>query len=509
MANLSTVERWRLIVPDDLYRQLHHHLFPGDHDEHGAVIVAGIAESKSEVRLLTREIFLAADGIDYVPGKRGYRMLKAGFIADRIAMCGTEKLAYLAIHNHSGYDSVQFSSDDLQSHRRGYPALLDIAQGMPVGALVLAENAVAGSIWLSSERQIELSEAVVVGGSRRRLTAAPIGQSQECSPAYDRQTRLFGEAGQAILGRAKVGVIGLGGAGSLIAEYLGRLGVGSFVLVDPDRAELSNLPRLTGASHWDASGWLAGGRYSGWLTRLTRRFAKPKVLMARRNILRANPHARVEAIVGNFLEADIAARFTDCDYLFLAADTMRARLLFNAIVHQYLIPGVQVGAKVQADRDTGEITDVFSVVRPVTPESGCLLCNGLISAAKLQEESISERERRGQRYVDDPDIAAPSVITLNAVAVAHATNDFLFYMTGLRDPDVPKSFMRFHPRNRQVWSDEPRKSQTCLECGQGSRSRLARGDARRLPVIERTSVQRDERTSSAVPWYRRISGAKN
>ena len=29
-----------------------------------------------------------------------------------------------------------------------------------------------------------------------------------------------------ILGRAKVGIIGLGGAGSLIAEYLGRLGVG-------------------------------------------------------------------------------------------------------------------------------------------------------------------------------------------------------------------------------------------------------------------------------------------
>ena len=39
----------------------------------------------------------------------------------------------------------------------------------------------------------------------------------------------------------------------------------------------------------------------------------------------------------------------DCDYLFLAADTMRARLLFNAIVHQYLVPGVQVGAKVHED----------------------------------------------------------------------------------------------------------------------------------------------------------------
>ena len=64
---------------------------------------------------------------------------------------------------------------------------------------------------------------------------------------------------------------------------------------------------------------------------------------------------------------------------------MRARLLFNAIVHQYLIPGVQVGAKVRVDRATGEVLDAFSVVRPVTSDSGCLLCSGLINSAKLQE----------------------------------------------------------------------------------------------------------------------------
>ena len=259
MANLSSVKRrWRLIVPDDLYRRLHHHLFPGDHDEHGAIIVAGMAESKSEIRLLARELFLAADGIDYVPGKRGYRMLKAGFIADRIAMCGTERLVYLAVHNHGGYDSVQFSSDDQRSHHRGYPALLDIAQGMPVGALVFAENAGAGSIWLSSERQIELSETIVVGGSRRRLTAAPIRQSETCSPAYDRQARLFGDAGQAILGQAKVGIIGLGGAGSLIAEYLGRLGVGIICARGPGPCRAMQFCRGSrephSGTHWSGSG---------------------------------------------------------------------------------------------------------------------------------------------------------------------------------------------------------------------------------------------------------------
>ena len=55
--------------------------------------------------------------------------------------------------------------------------------------------------------------------------------------------------------------------------------------------------------------------------------------MARRNIYRANPKAIVTAIFADYLLADVATKFIDCDYLFLAADTMQARLLFNAMVH--------------------------------------------------------------------------------------------------------------------------------------------------------------------------------
>jgi ThiF family len=245
--------------------------------------------------------------------------------------------------------------------------------------------------------------------------------------------------------------------------------------------------------------WLADETNPKWLRSLAIRLAQPKVLLARRNILRANRRARVDAIFGNFLEADIAAKFIDCDYLFLAADTMRARLLFNAIVHQYLIPGVQVGAKVQVDRTTGEVLDAYSVVRPVTPETGCLLCNKLINSAKLQGESISEIDRRRQRYIDEPEIVAPSVITLNAVAVSHAADDFLFYMTGLRDPVAPSSYFRVQPRSRRTWFDEPRKSPACPECGSNSDSRLARGDARRLPTIETLGLSAAPLPGASVP----------
>jgi tRNA A37 threonylcarbamoyladenosine dehydratase len=65
----------------------------------------------------------------------------------------------------------------------------------------------------------------------------------EADPAYDRQARLFGDRGQALLATLKVGVIGAGGAGLLLLQWLAHLGVGHLVAVDPDRLETSNLPR--------------------------------------------------------------------------------------------------------------------------------------------------------------------------------------------------------------------------------------------------------------------------
>ncbi len=472
---------WRILIPEGLYAKLHAHLFPDDRDEHGAVILAGVAETEHEVRILARELHLATDGRDYVPGKRGYRMLRAEFINDRVLKARDERLVYLAIHNHAGTNAVAFSGDDLHSHERGYPALLQIARGMPVGALVFAKGAIAGDIWISDSCRVPLVGATIVGRRRQLLTPRPSTDSLRTDPCYDRQVRLFGDRGQDILTKAKVAIVGLGGVGSLLAEILARLGVGHFVLIDPDRTESSNLPRLIGATRWDVAPKFLEETSWGWLRPIERLLSRRKTSLARRNIRRANRGARVQAFATDIVEPDVVEHLKDCDYIFLAADTMRARRIFNAIVHQYLIPGVQIGAKVNSDK-TGTVGDVYAVTRPVTPESGCLLCSRFINPAKLQEELSSEEERRVQRYVNDEDVVAPSVITLNALASAQAANDFLFYMTGLTKENASLSYMYFRPLHREVSWDQPPARNDCLDCGRSERSRFARGGGKSLPV---------------------------
>jgi molybdopterin/thiamine biosynthesis adenylyltransferase len=376
-------------------------------------------------------------------------------------------------------DRVGFSGDDLASHERGYPALLDIVNGPPVGALVYARAAVAGSIWLPDGQRLALDHSTILTSGRVTLRDQPRDVRQSREVRYDRQARLFGAAGQAILQDATVAIVGLGGAGSILAELLGRLGVGRFLLVDPDRADLSNLPRLIGARRTDvllSEGQLAGLPFGHLLARLRRR----KVDLAARNIRMANPKARIERIAGNVVDQSVAHRLLEADFIFLAADEMGARLVVNAIAQQYLIPAVQVGARVVTDPVSGAVDDVYAVCRPMFPQSGCLWCNGLIDSARLAEELTDIRQAKTQAY--GAETPAPSVASLNALATADAVNLFQFHMTGLAQTGMHRHWRRYRPLKGDVRLDEPRRDPVCTECGHGPGGRYARGSNLQLPT---------------------------
>src|SRR5271170_3456618 len=114
MAEITVKMRMAGGAFDKLYR----HLFPGDRDEHAAVLLCGVQNSDSGMRLLVREVIIAQEGTDFVHSKRGYKELTAAFVAKWARFCANSNLAYIAVHNHFEGNTVCFSRNDMESHER-------------------------------------------------------------------------------------------------------------------------------------------------------------------------------------------------------------------------------------------------------------------------------------------------------------------------------------------------------------------------------------------------------
>lgn len=130
-------------------------------------------------------------------------------------------------------------------------------------------------------------------------------------PDYSRQTQLkdIGPAGQARLAASRVLVVGLGGLGSPVLQYLAGAGVGVLGLVESDALEASNLHRQPIYALSDVGA--------------------PKIELARAAVARLNPSVRIEAHpvrldAGNALELVRAY-----DLVIDCSDNFRTKFLVN------------------------------------------------------------------------------------------------------------------------------------------------------------------------------------
>jgi ThiF family len=458
------MSRWTATILERDYDALHGQLFQPDHDEHAAFLYAGLAETERGRRLLVRRVVPVA-GHEFVPSNRGaYRQIvpravaRAALECDELGLC----LLWAHSHPHSG-DAVDFSGDDLAAHVYAHPALIDMTHDRPVTGLVFGENSVAGEIWAAGEEPTRLTSLRVVGRNLKTLTPRPrhVGATAQ---RFARQVLMFGAPGQQILRDMTVAVVGAGGGGSLLVEMLAHLGVGRIVVIDYDVVDETNLSRIVGATPTDV------GRL--------------KVDVAHDLAARIDPDVVVDAVYGDIAYVDDARRLVDADFAFLATDNILSRYAFNLVCHQFLIPGIQVGAKVTGDA-VGGIELIHVMERPVTLQDACLDCSGAIPADALTREQLSPEARRAQGYVDGDDgadIEEPSVITLNSISTSLAATDFLLMATGLMPKDTGFEASAYYPQERELRARAAVKRSTCRFCGDGEKSALARGDLKALSL---------------------------
>src|SRR5215467_11651562 len=131
------------------------------------------------------------------------------------------------------------------------------------------------------------------------------------SDRYARQEILpeVGAEGQRRLAAATVLVVGAGGLGCAVLQYLTAAGVGSLIVVDPDRVEESNLHRQP-------------------LYRMSD-IGQPKVAAARAALAALNPAIRIEAICDRFSSVNAARLVEAADVAIDAADSFAVTYLLS------------------------------------------------------------------------------------------------------------------------------------------------------------------------------------
>lgn len=174
--------------------------------------------------------------------------------------------------------------------------------------------------------------------------------------------REIGGEGQRRLLDAKVAVIGAGGIGSPLIQYLAAAGIGSLRIIDDDRVSLSNLQRQTLFSSGDEG--------------------QPKVERARAAVHALNPDVAVEEI-GMRISPDNAGHLlAGADVIVDGSDNFPTRLAVSDAATDLRVPLVS--------SSVGQFEGQLGVYRGWEPHLPCYRC--LVgNDPGLPEQSCSEQ----------------------------------------------------------------------------------------------------------------------
>lgn len=377
--------------------------------------------------------------------------------ADALAAVKRSGHSLIDVHTHPfSDDQVRFSSFDLEQ----LPAFARYVRlkmpGRPVGALVLGRRGYDGLLWRSDAP--EPLRVVPVGACEESRELQIAGESPTNAPGearFDRQVRALGAAGQARLRNLRVAIVGLGGTGSQIVQQLAHLGVRDFILVDDDRVDLTNLPRLAGARWWDAT------------------FRTRKTQVAARQIRRLGRGAVVRRIAGlRSREALHALR--GVDLIVGCVDNDGARLIMSEFAAAHLVPYLDIGVSItRVDEDAW----IGGRVAFHVPSGPCLACADEIDFAEAGHDLESEALRgiRLERGYAEDRAVEPALMPLNTVCVGLAMVELLAFVTGVR-PVQP--FARYDANSDRIVIGRVERNPGCPVCipahGMGDRQGIER-----------------------------------
>jgi len=417
-------------------------LFTDDANENAAALLCGISDTDTQRRLLVRRI-LPVPADKYIERLSYHLEVAASFYNEVITKCLDEHLIPVIVHSHPGHREAWYSGSDDHGERRLLPTLAALLPGTVPASLVVTPSAVTGRIFVD-DSFISLGGMTVVGipivryrfvrGSHRK---------EKLDERFDRQLRAFGADGQRTLESLKIAIIGVGGTGSLVAEQLVRAGVRDLQLVDYDEIEESNLSRIFGATKRDVN--------------------RRKVDVLAKHLEKIGDVAITKDLRSAIKQSSLMT-FRDRDLVFSCVDNDRTRALLNRFAHQYLVPVVDLGTRLDARQ--GHITAAAGRVSILGYGFACLHCSNHISSERIRSESMPREERialQKEGYIMGIDEPAPAVVSLNTVIAGLGVTAGLNLFIGLTGGTQPVDQI-YDARSGSVFPVSPRHERGCDVC---------------------------------------------
>ena len=235
-------------------------------------------------------------------------------------------------------------------------------------------------------------------------------------PDFSRQSFLghsFSDTRRAI----NLGIIGLGGGGSHIAQQCAHVGFLNYLLADPDIIENSNLNRLVGGTALDVAMKL------------------DKVEIAERTIRSVRPEASVLRFRKSWHE--LLNELKTRDVIFSCVDNFIERHLIEAFCRRYRIVLLDIGMTVQ--ESNGDHAIYGQVVASI-PGLPCFRCLGLINDENLKKEA--------DKYGDAGH--APQVVWSNGVLASLAVGLLLSSVSDWNRKGIDALYLEYDGNRHSV-----------------------------------------------------------
>ncbi len=235
-----------------------------------------------------------------------------------------------------------------------------------------------------------------------------------------RTEQTFGKGTVKTMSGLSIGVVGVSGTGSPVAEMLYRLGIGELVLVDDDVIKPHNVSRIYNSTLTDADNKLA------------------KVIMMYNAIEKTGLQTKVVPLAMSLFNPDVIRRLAQCDVIFGCMDSVDGRQLLNELCTFYCIPYFDLGVRLDAD-GVGGINQVNGTVHYLQPGGSSLFSRKAITQEALKTEAMKRTnpdeydKQLEERYIKGANEDSPAVISVNTLVASLAVNDFLARIHPYRD----------------------------------------------------------------------------